>query len=431
MKKFTCTACGDTYTESIPATGSLKILAIGNSFSVDAMEYLWDIAKDGGVEEVILGNLYIGGCSLDKHASNMADGSAAYTYYKNYSGKWYSSKSASIQVALENEEWDIITVQQASGSSGVASTYTKLADILAYLAEKVPDAEVYWHMTWAYQQDSTHKEFSKYDSNQMTMYNAILNTVKSEVKTKDSVVGVIPTGTAIQNLRASYIGDTVTRDGYHMSYDYGRYTAALTWFAYFTGASPDTVAWIPADYSMELTPHLDAIREAVTNAIAVPEAVTEPKTSDPGVREPQNDAEYIASLGYNIEDYTLLDWKQEIHAYYNSTSSKFFTLTSTANSSAANLPNFIASYQFTKEQLPVGSIILLDEGYRYRPEGWVDENTKNASEDRPVNVKPPAAEVTEEWWGNFTIRAFNLSHSPSREMTQEDAGHLRIYVPKN
>jgi len=430
MKKFTCSACGDSYTESIPATGSLKILAIGNSFSVDAMEYLWDIAKDGGVEEVILGNLYIGGCSLNKHASNMADGSSAYTYYKNYSGKWYSSKEASIMAAVGNEEWDIVTIQQASGSSGVASTYEKLPEILAWIAEKLPNAKVYWHMTWAYQQNSTHQDFAKYNSDQMTMYNAILDALNSEVKTREDIVGVIPSGTAVQNLRSSYIGDTITRDGYHMSYDYGRYTTALTWYSYFTGAAPDTVSWLPDAYKATLTPHLPAIREAVTNALASPETVTESKAENPGAQEPQNDAEYIAALGHKIEDYTLLDWKQEVHAYYNSTSSKFFTMTSTANSTAKNLPNFIASYQYTKEQLPVGSIIIVDEGYQYRPEGWVDENTKNASGDRPANIKASAVEVTEEWWGNFTIRAFNLSHSPAKEMTEEDAAHLRIYVPK-
>ena len=73
VKRNTCTLCGDTFTEVIPMTRSLKILAIGNSFSVDAMEHLYGIAKDGGVENVLLGNLYIGGCSLATHAKNIAE----------------------------------------------------------------------------------------------------------------------------------------------------------------------------------------------------------------------------------------------------------------------------------------------------------------------------------------------------------------------
>jgi hypothetical protein len=62
---------------------SLKILAIGNSFSTDSMQYLYQIMKDGGVEEIVLGNLYYGGCSLDQHMSFAKADSASYKYYKN------------------------------------------------------------------------------------------------------------------------------------------------------------------------------------------------------------------------------------------------------------------------------------------------------------------------------------------------------------
>ena len=36
-----CTLCNDEYGVTLPATKTLKVLAVGNSFSVDAMEYLW------------------------------------------------------------------------------------------------------------------------------------------------------------------------------------------------------------------------------------------------------------------------------------------------------------------------------------------------------------------------------------------------------
>ena len=42
---------------------------------------------------------------------------------------------------------------------------------------------------------------------------------------------VIPTGTAIQNLRAmAHDAKEFTRDGYHLNYKMGRFTAACTWF---------------------------------------------------------------------------------------------------------------------------------------------------------------------------------------------------------
>ena len=66
---------------SIPK--SIKILAIGNSFSSDATEYLWNMLDAAGIEEVVIGNLYIGGCSLDTHWSNMSSNSGAYTFYRS------------------------------------------------------------------------------------------------------------------------------------------------------------------------------------------------------------------------------------------------------------------------------------------------------------------------------------------------------------
>ena len=42
--------------------GELKILAIGNSFSVDAMQYVYQIAQEAGIKNITLGNLCIDEC---------------------------------------------------------------------------------------------------------------------------------------------------------------------------------------------------------------------------------------------------------------------------------------------------------------------------------------------------------------------------------
>lgn len=49
----------------------VKILAVGNSFSEDATFYLPQIAEAGG-KSLILGRLYIGGCSLERHWTTSA-----------------------------------------------------------------------------------------------------------------------------------------------------------------------------------------------------------------------------------------------------------------------------------------------------------------------------------------------------------------------
>ncbi len=109
--------------------GALKILTIGNSFSDDTMEYAWQIADSLGVKEIYLGNLYIGGCTLDTHASNAANDSAAYEYRVNSNGTWSTAKSYRMGDAIASCDWDFVSLQQASGSSGVASTYGKVQQI--------------------------------------------------------------------------------------------------------------------------------------------------------------------------------------------------------------------------------------------------------------------------------------------------------------
>ena len=55
----------------------MNILAIGNSFSEDATRYLHNIARADG-ERINVVNLYIGGCTLDRHYRNMLSGARAY-----------------------------------------------------------------------------------------------------------------------------------------------------------------------------------------------------------------------------------------------------------------------------------------------------------------------------------------------------------------
>ena len=61
---------------------AIKILAIGNSFSQDAVEqYLYELADSEGIP-VIIGNMYIGGCSLERHVKNTRSNDSVYAYRK-------------------------------------------------------------------------------------------------------------------------------------------------------------------------------------------------------------------------------------------------------------------------------------------------------------------------------------------------------------
>src|SRR5690606_15937789 len=184
----------------------IRILAIGNSFSQDAVEtYLYELAKSAGVQ-VIIGNLYIGGASLDLHWKNASANKAAYSYRKiGLDGKKITIDKTSIETAVADEEWDYISFQQASSFSGQYNTFvTPLPLLYNYVKQKTTNPEVKFimHQTWAYAKNSTHKGFSNYNRNQSTMYNAIVDAVG---RAKDLINAdlVVPAGTAIQNGRNS------------------------------------------------------------------------------------------------------------------------------------------------------------------------------------------------------------------------------------
>lgn len=225
------TACGETKV--------VKILAIGNSFSQDAVEqYLHELAEADGMTAII-GNMYIGGCSLERHVDNARNNAPDYVYRKiGTDGKRRETRNMTLEKALADEDWDYVSLQQASTFSGIYSTYAaSLPELVDYVKARLPkNTKLMLHQTWAYQSDSKHGGFKNYDRNQMVMYRDITAAVRKAAKLNGIKI-IIPTGTAIQNARTSFIGDHLTRDGYHLSLDLGRYTAACTWFETVFGRS--------------------------------------------------------------------------------------------------------------------------------------------------------------------------------------------------
>ncbi len=253
----------------------LSILSIGNSFSVDGMEYIYQIAEDLGVKEITLGNLFIGGCSLATHLSNAKNDSATYTYYENNAetkGSWRSTSNYKMSTAITSREWDYVLFQQVSGYSGVTETYDDLEPLIEIVKPMCPKSTLGWHMTWAYQNDSTHSQFSTYDNNQLTMYNAIVFAVKTKVLTNKNIKKLIPCGTAIQNARTSILGDTLTRDGYHLSYGLGRYIVSLTYVGALTGLDISKVNYIPTGVTEQ---QKSIAIESVKNALSTSYKVTD------------------------------------------------------------------------------------------------------------------------------------------------------------
>ena len=209
-----------------------KILAIGNSFSEDATRYIHQIAESAG-EECLVVNLYIGGCPLWYHADNIVTNKQEYRYERN--GE-ITTRLVSISEAMAEEDWDVITIQQASGLSGKIESFTPFADeLLAYIRKNKPAAKIYFHQTWAYEIDSDHPQFHFYNNDQKEMFRRIKDS--SEMASKLIDAPIIPVGTVIQKLRETSPefdyqngGRSLCLDGFHLNFDYGRFTAAAVWF---------------------------------------------------------------------------------------------------------------------------------------------------------------------------------------------------------
>ena len=212
-----------------------KVLAIGNSFSVDAIEqYLYELAHAKG-DSLVIGNAYIGGCSIDRHWGNTYNGKRDYSYRKIVGGVKVTRDEMTLKEIIQDDEWDLITVQQASPVSGVPDTYNHLKDLMDYVRKTARKPFRFaFHETWAYSKNYVRKVYEEnYQSRPIIMYQAILNTVWQETK-KVAINDIIPCGVSIQRARA-LLGDSLNRDGFHLEKNYGRYVAACTWYEFLTG----------------------------------------------------------------------------------------------------------------------------------------------------------------------------------------------------
>jgi len=211
---------------------TVRILAVGNSFSHDAIEQnLFELAEADGIT-VIIGNAFIGGCSLERHVVNSREDKPDYAYRKiGADGVRREYKDVTLAEIVADEQWDYVSLQQASPLSGLYETYrTWLPELYGYVRARVPeDACFMLHQTWAYACDSDHAGFANYDRDQMKMYRAVVKANRKAARLVGIKV-IIPSGTAIQNARTSFIGDRMNRDGYHLDLLWGRYTAACAWY---------------------------------------------------------------------------------------------------------------------------------------------------------------------------------------------------------
>lgn len=208
----------------------MKVLAIGNSFAVDANTYLHQIARVGGIKMDVV-TLYIGGCSLEKHYRNMLSGERAYHMYFNGQPTGFY---VSLKEALLSRAWDVVTMQQASGSSAKPGSYEPYASAIAeYVRKCSPKAKLVVHQTWAYEEgsDKLH-DVAGYE----TSAAMFADIEKAYVQMRDTInaIGIIPGGRLFRTLLDEGV-EKVHRDTFHATMGLGRYALGLLWYRMLTG----------------------------------------------------------------------------------------------------------------------------------------------------------------------------------------------------
>lgn len=200
----------------------IKILMCGNSWSLNAAEYLNKVLYSMGIESKIV-VAYVGGGSIEDVWKSAQLGLKSFLYNEktSHSENWtVGGSKMSVEQMLTSDDFDIVTFQQVSTQAGAYSSVSpylqNLIDWATWLqqANEKPVPDYYLHVTWAYPEGSKRMNDSSYDGEQ-AMYEAIMSAwsqLYSEVRPQ----GVINSATIMRQAR---LIDGITRvdteDGGH------------------------------------------------------------------------------------------------------------------------------------------------------------------------------------------------------------------------
>lgn len=285
----------------------LKVLAIGNSFSVCVTRNLPQMVASVPGNRIFLTSAQIGGCSLERHWNEWckAEKDAKYTPYgvtmidsNAIAGK--TIRRGNVNELIKNNKYDIITIQQNSANSWKYETYQPFADnLIAVLKKYQPQAEIVIQQTWSYRSDSSRLKSWKIDNT--VMYNKLAKAY--EKLSQKYGFRVIPSGDAVQIFRSrtpvkfkvpdmkalaaskntkahAFEGEVVglckwrphkKTKKYYLSCDtshlnpHGEYMQAAVWFSVLFGQPATDISYAASDMTPEFAKFL---RECAAEAVA-------------------------------------------------------------------------------------------------------------------------------------------------------------------
>lgn len=232
---------------------SIKILCFGNSFTEDSMGYVPFILENICPNvNVTIGIAFISGSPLTQHCAYLTnttrtdrfntysvedgvykkDGSVVnYVYHKSTNGSnWSSVSGKTIDQMLNDEEWDVITFQQAGTPSD--GTWDEWYAPYIYDIQKAIFNKIGHNVKLGWL--SVHGAYESTNEGFLNHWNSTAqNSKKIMEKTAASVL--FPYGTAVQNLRSTSLinlgngsAHNLTYDNAHLQEGIGCLTAAYT-----------------------------------------------------------------------------------------------------------------------------------------------------------------------------------------------------------
>ena len=284
----------------------LRVLMIGNSFSLSVMRELPNIADAQDEYALDITSMYIGGCSLERHIKEYETAKKDPSHRPYKIDRYVTGKGRLKRVPgnliemLDAQKYDVITIQEASPRSMEKKGWDQYGDkLVAIVREKQPQAKLLLHQTWSYRIDAP--LLKKWKISQDEMFAQVRAMYAERAKHFDC--GVIPMGEAVQIWRKkapmsfrripgsklkeykrpkapSYKGDVVGRhywkrsrkdgeyklfaDTNHLNGD-GNYLQGCVWFAKLFGADATKIAYKPK----YLKPaEAELIRQCAADAVA-------------------------------------------------------------------------------------------------------------------------------------------------------------------
>ena len=370
----------------------MNVLMIGNSFADDTIYYAARIAQSYGINLNIFDS-YIASCTIDKHYNNLLNDTASYSMRTMNGDNWVYADNRNLGQIVDFKKWDIITFQQASAQVGRNDSYSNLTNLVNAVKNRLDyTPRLMWNLTWAY--DYSYQEyydyFSYFNNDQIAMYNAIISCYQSEVAPLGLFERIIPAGTAVQNMRSSYMGDTISRDGKHMSTVHGRFLLGLDLLSSIYGIdlykSPCT--YKPFDINQS---YINTATECAYNAVKTPLQIT--------------NSQYISHeiASYDLSNYTEIDAGLVGCSYWDATDASNYNKRLQNNSGISN--KYVSTNRFTSSTLPVGSIIAIDEAFGVSLQTWTSDSQQTGTMQE---IYDNVITIDNNFWNGYAFRAFNI-----------------------